>query len=95
MKRRIHRDKSRRDEGSPGGRMDRLQFYLEPSLNRDLERLAKECNVSKAELIRDGVRKVVQEYGQTVEDPIMKIVGQGSSGRSDISEKHDDYIYRP
>lgn len=95
MKRRIHPDENKRKDDSTGGRMDRLQFYLEPSLNRELERLAAECNVSKAELIRDGVRKVVEAYEQIEEDPIMKIVGLGKGKVTDGSVRHDDYLYRP
>jgi len=32
-------------------RMDRLQFYLEPELNKELDRLSKDLKVSKAHLI--------------------------------------------
>lgn len=92
MKRRIHHDKD--EPGRTSSRMDRLQFYLEPALNRELERLASECNVSKAELIRDGVRRVVETYEQTEEDPIMKIVGMGEGTATDGSERLDDFVYR-
>lgn len=92
MKRRIHHDKE--GPGKTTGRMDRLQFYLEPALNRELERLARECNVSKAELIRDGVRRVVETYEQAEEDPIMKIVGMGEGAATDGSERLDDFVYR-
>lgn len=74
-------------------RMDRLQFYLEPSLNRELERLAAECNVSKAALIRDGVRHVVEEHQAVEDDPLFDIVGAGESEVTDGSEEHDKYLY--
>ncbi|MHB1361882.1 MAG: hypothetical protein ACYCW5_04705 [Thermoleophilia bacterium] len=74
-------------------RMDRLQFYLEPSLNRELDRLASECNVSKAELIRDGVRHIVEEYQAVEDDPLFDIVGAGEGEVTDGSVEHDKYLY--
>ena len=74
-------------------RMDRLQFYLEPSLNRELDRLASECNVSKAELIRDGVRHIVEEYQAVEDDPLFDIVGAGEGEVTDGSTEHDKYLY--
>lgn len=88
-------NRAARADTSGGGRMDRLQFYLEPSLHRELDRLAAECNVSKAELIRDGIRYIVRERRDAETDPLMQLAGRGSSGKGDVSEKHDDYIYRP
>ena len=76
-----------------GQRMDRMQFYLEPSLNRELDRLSAECNVSKAELIRDGVRHIVEEYQAVEDDPLFDIVGAGEGEATDGSEEHDKYLY--
>jgi len=73
--------------------MDRLQFYLEPGLNRELDRLAAECNVSKAELIRDGVRHIVEEYQAFEDDPLFDIVGAADVDVTDGSENHDKYLY--
>lgn len=74
-------------------RMDRMQFYLQPSLNRELDRLSAECNVSKAELIRDGVRHIVEEYQAVEDDPLFDIVGAGEGKETDGSEEHDKYLY--
>ena len=74
-------------------RMDRMQFYLEPSLNRELDRLAAECNVSKAQLIRDGVRHMVEEYQAVEDDPLFDIVGAGEGEATDGSTEHDRYLY--
>ena len=76
-----------------GQRIDRLQFYLEPALNRELDRLSAECNVSKAELIRDGVRHIVEEYQAVEDDPLFDIVGAAKSKTADASEQHDRYLY--
>jgi len=73
--------------------MDRMQFYLDPSLNRELDRLSVECNVSKAELIRDGVRHIVEEYQAVEDDPLFDIVGAGEGEVTDGSAEHDKYLY--
>jgi len=73
--------------------MDRLQFYLEPSLNDELDRLSAECNVSKAELIRDGVRHIVKEHQAIEDDPLFDIVGAGEAEAKDGSAEHDKYLY--
>jgi len=93
------RTEGRRTEGrrtkfrsNESGRMDRMQFYLEPSLNRELDRLSAECNVSKAELIRDGVRHIVEEYQAVEDDPLFDIVGAGEGEITDGSEEHDKYL---
>jgi len=40
---------------------DRLQFYIDPEANRQLNIVSENLGVSKAELIREGVNKVLQE----------------------------------
>lgn len=100
MKQRRRINKLEGKDGKPGDnrsqesrRMDRMQFYLEPSLNRELDRLSAECNVSKAELIRDGVRHIVEEYQAVEDDPLFDIVGAGEGEITDGSEEHDRYLY--
>lgn len=73
--------------------MERLQIYLEPELNRKLERLSYELRTSKASLVRDGVRLLLREKGSSKEDPLMGLKRlAGSSGRADISKRHDFYL---
>jgi len=73
-------------------KLERLQFYLEPEVNEQLEKLAAQRKVSKAHLIREGVRRILQDASEDIEDPILGVVGLGASGRSDISEHHDNYL---
>lgn len=73
--------------------MDRLQFYLEPELNDELDRLSDQCNVSKASLIRDGIRRVVEDYRTIEDDPLFDIVGAGESEVTDAAAEHDKYLY--
>lgn len=73
---------------------ERLQIYLDPELNNQLNKLARSLNTSKAELIRKGVRILLKEEPQT-EDPLMRLLKiAGSSGHTDISIKHDNYLAR-
>ncbi len=74
-------------------KMERLQFYLEPDLNRDLERAAKEQGVSKAELVREGLRRVIMDKRTPKDDSLIKLIGGSRSGRKDISEQHDLYLF--
>jgi len=73
-------------------KMKRLQFYLEPELDHELEREAKNSGLSKASLIREGVRKVLRDTTLPADDPLLKIIGLGDSGQSIISEEHDKYL---
>lgn len=72
-------------------RMQRTQIYLEPELAESLDRLAGRRGTSRAEVIREAARELVQreraEYGS-----ILELAGIGHSGRSDIAERHDDYL---
>ncbi len=74
------------------GRMERLQFYLEPELDRLLEKLADRLGLSKSELIREGVRAVLRERLPVEDDPLMGIVGLGQSEAGNLSEEHDRYL---
>ncbi len=68
-----------------------IQIYLEPGQDNLLEILSKKRGVSKAAIIRDGIEKILREL-PVEEDPAMGLVGLGSSGKGDLSEKHDRYI---
>ncbi|MFZ5996242.1 MAG: hypothetical protein ACOYW7_01950 [Nitrospirota bacterium] len=41
--------------------------------------------------IREGVDKFLKEL-PIEEDPAMELIGLGSSGKGDLSEKHDHYL---
>lgn len=68
-----------------------IQIYLEPGQDNLLEILSKKRGVSKAAIIRSGIEKILREL-PIEEDPAIGIVGLGSSGKGDLSEKHDRYI---
>ncbi|MGC9075535.1 MAG: CopG family transcriptional regulator [Candidatus Bipolaricaulaceae bacterium] len=68
----------------------RTQIYLEPELHRRLKERAKEEGISLAELLRRIARDYLRK-GTSPED-YLSIVGLGKSGRTDVSEKHDEYL---
>lgn len=76
-------------------RMERLQFYLEPELNEALEKLASTLRVSKAQLIREGVRKIVAEKEPLEDEPLLKLIGlaKNRTGLTDVAERHDYFLY--
>jgi hypothetical protein len=73
-------------------RMIRTQFYLEPEVNQALEELAARLQVSKAELIRQGIRRILEEESPVEGDPLLGIVGLGGGGPGNVSEEHDRYL---
>jgi metal-responsive CopG/Arc/MetJ family transcriptional regulator len=75
-----------------GGEMTRIQFYLEPELKKQLEFLASQHKISKAELIRQSIRKFLKEEKVNEEEPLLEIIGLGRSGIDNVSEKHDKYL---
>ena len=70
-----------------------IQVYIDPEQDRVLGHLSKTQKRSKAAIIR----ACLQDYLGRLpleQDPILKIIGLGESGHTDISEKHDAYQVR-
>ena len=74
------------------GEMTRIQVYLEPELKEQLESLASELDMSRSELVRQSIRRFLQEGKLKEQDALLGIIGLGKSGKNDISERHDRYI---
>jgi len=76
--------------------MVRTQIQLRPDQHKRLRRLAAERGVSMAELIRQGVDQVLGEAPQPHQRDLMRrslqIVGKFRSDKSDVSERHDQYL---
>ncbi len=70
-----------------------LQVYLRPQQLEPLRALAKRRGVPMAELVRQGVDKVLAEVPPE-EDPLWDIVGMvdDPDGPTDMAEKHDMYL---
>lgn len=73
--------------------MIRFQTYLEEKQARRLSALSKHLGISKAELIRQGIDLVLNNRIRADDDPLMELIGlAGTTGRSDVSEHHDDIL---
>jgi hypothetical protein len=79
-----------------GGFMVRTQIQLTEDQAKALKRIAQSRRLSIAELIRKAVETMIKS--STVVDQeerhkrAMEIVGKFSSGKRDISKKHDLYL---
>jgi len=77
-------------------KMDRLQFYLPPSLNKRLDEIAKQQNVSKAFLIREGVENLLKDKYSYCHDPAYSLIGLIDEGikDEDAAKNHNHYLYK-
>jgi hypothetical protein len=79
-----------------GGIMVRTQIQLTEDQAKALKKIAQSRHLSVAELIRKAVDTIIKS--STVVDSeerhkrAMEIVGRFSSGKRDISKKHDLYL---
>ncbi len=77
----------------------RTQLYLTERQRKVLAEQSRLTGKSAGELVREAVDEVyLKERRQpavlTDGDPLWNLVGSGSSGETDISIRHDDYLYR-
>lgn len=73
--------------------MKRTQIQLPDEDARALKELAAWRGVSMAQIIRDGVANLLVESDHAGKRRrALALVGRFSSGESDISERHDDYL---
>jgi hypothetical protein len=71
--------------------MKPIQVYLRQEQVEPLRNEAKRRGTSLAELIRQGVDRILEEV-PVEEDPLWKIVGLFDSGLGDLAENHDKYL---
>lgn len=73
----------------------RTMVYLEPEQLQALKARARAQRISLAELMRRLVRDHLKSRPEPSRPPakvFRRIVALGSSGRRDISERHDEYL---
>lgn len=74
--------------------MERTQISLTSGQARELRRLARKRGTSMAALIRDAVDRTYGAAGDESArwERALASVGGFRSGRSDVSERHDDLL---
>jgi metal-responsive CopG/Arc/MetJ family transcriptional regulator len=72
--------------------MRRTTIFAEDDLLNEIKDFAKQEKRSVAELIRDAL----DQYIQTKRKPVqpLSFIGIGESGRDDISEKHEELLWK-
>lgn len=75
--------------------MIRKQIYLEEGMDDLIKEIAEKKDISQSEVIRRAVEKYISEEQKKgeVEDPLLELIGLGSSDVTDGSINHDHYIY--
>ncbi|MGH2728350.1 MAG: CopG family transcriptional regulator [Actinomycetota bacterium] len=70
----------------------RTQIQLDPEQAADLKRVAERRGVSMAAVVRDALDAYIARMPGDDErvDRAMSVVGRFSSGRQEVSERHDD-----
>ncbi|MGQ0571470.1 MAG: ribbon-helix-helix protein, CopG family [Armatimonadota bacterium] len=72
-------------------------IYLEGEQHRALRTEAAREGISMAELLRRLVRRYLEDRKGAPKVPraaYVKLVNLGASGKSDVSERHDEYFAR-
>lgn len=76
--------------------MIRTQIQLTEKQAKELKEIARREHVSMAELIRQGVDAIIDSSltidRDTRKKRAIEAIGKFRSGKSDISDKHDDYL---
>ncbi len=69
-----------------------LQVYLDPDERGLLDRLARETGLSRAEILRRGLKSFATEHGGR--SPMLEFLDSmaGVEYPPDMAERHDDYL---
>ena len=83
--------------------MNRYQVYLDPQVVESTDDLARSLDISRSQIIRDVVSRVIREYKKilsmrnyvsSARNPILEMIGMGKTSQKHISENVDE-IYFP
>ena len=76
--------------------MIRTQIQLTEEQSQTLKKIANQRNISMAELIRQGIDFYIRTCGTITPEErrerAIKAAGRFHSGKTDLSEKHDEYL---
>jgi hypothetical protein len=78
--------------------MKRTQLYLDEAERGILESLSRKTGKSIGQLVREAIDEVycgkkVLEKPLSDSDPIWKFIGGGESSETDVSARHNHYLY--
>jgi len=76
----------------PRGVREPLQVYLDPDERGLLDRLARETGLSRAEILRRGLKTFAVEHGKSPMLEFMESLKDAAGAPSDMAERHDDYL---
>lgn len=72
--------------------MKRTTVFLDEGAERDLKALASRKGAPVASLVREAIADyIVHQAGSEVRE--LSFVGAGRSGRSDVAERHEEYLW--
>lgn len=72
--------------------MRRTTIFADEQLLNELRELARQERKSVAELIRDALEQYIRSKQKSPRR--LSIIGIGKSGRSDIAEKHEEFLWQ-
>lgn len=72
--------------------MKRTTLFADEEIMYRIKRIAEEEDKSAASVVREALVKYVSERSQG--HPLLSLAGIGNSGRSDLSEKHEELLWR-
>lgn len=76
-------------------RMHRTQIYLPEEMAAALDRLAHQRGTSRADLLREGARRMLDEQARSAssdDDPLDALVGIFDGGPSNAAAEHDQFL---
>ncbi|WP_461828968.1 ribbon-helix-helix protein, CopG family [Aquifex sp.] len=71
--------------------MKRTTIFLEPSLQEEIKLIAKSKGKKVSEIIREALNEYVAKHRQKRKYPF---IGLGKSNRKDISENHEEELWK-
>ena len=71
--------------------MKRTTVFLDESLEKELQVLARERGTAVASLVREALSAYVATAKAA---PTLSFIGAGASGRSDVAERHEHLLWR-
>lgn len=72
--------------------MKRTTIFADDSLFNEIKDISREENRSIADVIREALKKYITQKRRS--KSALSFMGIGSSGRSDISEKHEQMLWK-